>query len=175
MKSLFVAIVLSLTSFFAHADELNEGSNANGDMTIQGKLTWTCGLAFTGASGGVKIILGRFNTVATGKLSCVDLEGSHFTRDVMVTMGSYFIGPVVGLGYFKFAGVSSQISLFNCPPDALFGKYLVTHGQGAFGIGGGAFTAVRVNPPEIAVNVSVKLEYGIGFQVGLESMTLTPI
>jgi hypothetical protein len=93
----------------------------------------------------------------------------------MITMGSYFIGPVVGIGYFKFAGVGSEISLFNCDPSVLFGKYLVVNGQGAFGIGGGAFTATRIHPPEIAVNVSVKLEYGIGFQAGVESMTLTPL
>lgn len=168
MKHIFVILALGLSSIFAHAEEA-------GDLKIQGHLSWTCGLAFTGSSGGIKIILGRFNTQATGKLACVDLEGNHFSQNVMITMGSYFIGPVVGIGYFKFAGVGSEISLFNCNPDVLYGQYLVTHGQGAFGVGGGAFTAVRVHPPEIAVNVSIKLEYGIGFQGGVESMTLEPI
>jgi hypothetical protein len=176
MKSILIALAMSFTAMFAHAEVNNTNSDNTADQVdFAGKLTWNCGIAFTGAAGGIKIILGRFNTVATGKLSCIDLEGNHFTKDVMLTIGSYFIGPVVGIGYFKFAGVSSHISLFNCPPDVLFGHYLVTQGQGAFGLGGGVFTAVRVHPPEIALNVSIKLQYGIGFQAGVESMTLTPL
>lgn len=194
MKRLLLALVLMGSSVFAHAADIvsaeagdqnqmapinsptvSELQDSEGSAPLHGKLSWTCGLAFTGASGGIKIILGKFKTVATGTLSCVDLEGNHFTRGVLVTMGSYFLGPVVGIGYFKFAGVSSHISLFNCPPDVMFGDYLVVHGQGAFGVGGGAFTAVRIHPPEIAVNVSVKLEYGIGFQGGVEGMTISPL
>lgn len=168
MKKILVVLALSLVGAFAHAD--------NGDeMTAQGKLSWTCGLTFTGSSMGVKVILGHFTTHATGKLRCIDLEGNHFSRDVKVHMGSHFIGPVVGIGYFKFAGVSSEISLFNCSPEVLFGSYVVAHGQGAVIGGAGTFAAVRVKPPELAVNVALKLLKGFGAQVGVEHFTIEPM
>ena len=168
MGKILLVLAMSLAGAFAQA------SNGD-DMTAQGKLSWTCGLTFTGSSMGVKVILGRFTTHASGRLRCVDLEGRHFSRDVRVHMGSRFIGPVIGAGYFKFAGVSSEISLFNCNPDVLYGSYVVAHGQGAIIGGAGTFTAVRVKPPEIAVNIGLKLVKGFGAQVGIEHFTIEPL
>ncbi len=173
MKRILVVLALSLTGVFAHANE--EAVNAGGEMTTQGKLSWTCGLGFKGSSMGVKVILGKFSTNAVGTLKCIDLEGNHFSRDVSVTMDSHFIGPVVGFGYFKFAGLASEISLFNCSPDVLFGNYLVAQGQGAIIGGAGTFAAVRVKPPEIAVNIALKLVKGFGVQVGIERLRITPL
>ncbi|MDG0816306.1 hypothetical protein [Bdellovibrio svalbardensis] len=166
MKRILVVLVLTMTGVFAQA---------NDDMTTQGKLSWTCGLAFKGSSMGVKVIVGKFTTESVGTLKCIDLEGNHFQRDVKVTMDSHFIGPVVGLGYFKFAGLSSEISLFNCSPEVLFGNYLVAQGQGAIIGGAGTFAAVRVKPPEIAVNIALKLVKGLGVQVGIERMKISPL
>lgn len=170
MKGILVALALTMTGMFAHANDVN-----NDEMVAKGKLSWTCGLKFTGSSYGVKVVLGHFTTEATGTLGCVDLEGNHWSRRVHISMGSHFIGPVVGLGYFKFAGLSSEISLFNCSPDVLFGSYVVAHGQGAIIGGAGTFAAVRVKPPEIAVNIALKLVKGLGAQVGIEHLRITPM
>ena len=172
MKSLMVVLALTLTGMFAHAEGME---NMDTDVNIQGKLSWTCGLTFTGTSEGIKVIVGHFTTEATGRMRCIDLEGRHFSKNVRISMGSHWLGPVVGAGHFKFAGVSSEISLFNCSPNVLFGKYLVAHGQGAIIGGAGTFAAVRVKPPELAVNISVKLVHGFGAQVGIESLTLSEL
>jgi hypothetical protein len=75
MKNLLLAVAISFASIFAQADEIQ---STDSTLNTQGKLTWTCGLAFTGTSAGIKIILGKFTTTATGTLGCVDLEGNHF-------------------------------------------------------------------------------------------------
>lgn len=172
MKCLMIMLALTLSGMWAHAESMDQMDT---DVNVQGKLSWTCGLTFTGTSEGVKVILGHFTTEAVGRLKCIDLEGHHFSKDVRVSMGSHWIGPVVGIGHFKFAGVSSEISLFNCSPNVLFGKYLVGHGQGAIIGGAGTFAAVRVKPPEVAMNISLKLLHGFGAQVGIESMTLSEL
>lgn len=172
MKRILVVLVLCLAGTMARA---NTDAAADTDLTIQGKLSWTCGLAFAGTSMGLKIILGEFSTNAIGILKCVDLEGNHFNRNVSITMDSYFLSPVVGFGYFKFAGVSSEISLLNCNPSVLFGNYLVVQGQGAVIGGAGTFAAVRVRPPQVALNIALKLEKGFGVQVGVERLKISPL
>ena len=131
---------------------------------------WICGLAFEGESQGLQFILGSFRTEAYGELRCTDGLGGIYERDVRVTMGTKFLAPAIGIGQFKMAGVSAQISLLNAHPDVLLGNYVVAQGQAAFIGGVAAFTAVKVRPPQVAVQVSVQLLSGFGLHLGIHKM-----
>jgi len=172
MKKLAVILALSLTGLWAHAD--NQEIQPQGDVSTNA-VGWVCGLAFKGTSKGVKVIVGHFKTVAYGTITCKGVPGKHYSRDVKITIGHHWIGPTAGIGYFKLAGVSSEISLLNCSPEDLLGKYKVAQGEAAIIGGVGAFTAVKVGLPQLAFNVSVQLLKGIGVQVGIDKLTISAL
>lgn len=173
MKKLILVLALGLTGAFAQAstDAVSMGDEAS----ISGNRLWACGLAFKGTSKGLKVIVGHFSTVAYGTLKCKSIKGTHYSRDVRVSIGHHWIGPTAGIGYFKLAGVSSEISLFNSSPEVILGKYLVVQGEAAIIGGVGAFTAAKVGLPQLAVNISLQLLHGLGVQVGIDKLTISAI
>lgn len=173
MKKIAVILALSLAGVFAHA-ETSEMQPQSGDASINARV-WACGLAFKGTSKGIKLIVGHFKTVAYGTLKCKGVPGQYYNRDVMITIGHHWIGPTVGVGYFKLAGVSSEISLLNASPDSILGKYKVAQGEAAIIGGVGAFTAVKVGLPQLAFNISLQLLKGIGVQVGIDKLRIDAI
>ncbi len=158
MKKFIVAAALSLIGFAAQAGEARPA--------------WVCALGFEGEANGVQILVGHFSTVAYGQLACTDLMGGEYRQDVKITIGTEPIALNLAIGSFEFAGAAAEISLFNNHPTDLLGNYVVVQGRAAFALGAGAFTAVRVGLPNIAVNVSVEVMRGLGLQVGINQMRI---
>jgi hypothetical protein len=131
-------------------------------------------MAFSGQSEGFQIFLGHFKTEASGTLNCVDGIGGTYSQDITVTMQTCALSATIGAGSFKIAGLSTEISLLDQSPEVLFGHYLVAQGQASIFAGAGAFTAVRVAPPQVALNVSVQLLTGFGLELGVQKMTIAP-
>lgn len=185
MKKVAMILALSLFGAFAHAEEVEYPATpefqttpeiqADANDVSANALAWVCGLHFKGSAKGVKIIFGHFKTVAYGTLACTSVFGGHFKRRVMITMGHHWFSPTVGIGYFKYVGAAPEISLFNCSPDRLFGKYKVAEADAAVIAGAGSFTAVKLGLPQIAVAVSLKLIAGLGVHVGIDKMMITPL
>lgn len=178
MKRLAVILALSLCGIFAQAEtpEIQPSSNeviAN-DVSVAGR-AWACGLAFRGTSRGFKVILGKFSTVAYGVLHCKGLNGTDYRQDVMITIGHHWLSPTVGIGYFKLAGHASEISLFNLSPESILGNYKVAQVDAAVIGGVGTFTAVKLGLPQLAFNVSLKLLFGLGVQVGIDKLSIVPL
>ncbi|MGZ3769284.1 MAG: hypothetical protein ACXVCP_01945 [Bdellovibrio sp.] len=183
MKKLALMFALSLFGTFAHA-ETPEVQALNDNTEIQvpaneiaplASPAWVCGLSFTGTSKGIKVLFGHFTTTAYGHLHCKGIFGGNFHRNVMVTIGHHWFSPSVGIGYFKFAGIATEISLFNCSPEAILGKYKIAEADAAVIAGAGTFTAVKVGLPQLAVAVSLKLLLGIGFDAGIDKMRIDAI
>lgn len=185
MKKVAMILALSIFGAFAQAEtieypavpELQTTSEvqADGNDVSANALAWVCALHFKGTARGVKVIVGRFKTVAYGTLACTSVLGRHFRRDVMITMGHHWFSPTVGIGWFKYVGAAPEISLFNCSPERLFGKYKVAEADAAIIAGAGSFTAVKLGLPQIAVAVSLKLMAGFGVHVGIDKMMITPL
>ncbi|WP_413576773.1 hypothetical protein ACLVWU_01860 [Bdellovibrio sp. HCB290] len=172
MKKLLVIMAVGLAGVWANA-ETTDVSTMNGDMSMQGGRTWVCGLHFKGVSKGIKIIAGKFKTTAYGTMKCTSFNGTKWSRPVKITMGAKCIGPQVGLGWLKFHGVGGEISLFNSDPDVMLGKYLAVNGDAAVIIGAGSFRAVKVGWPQLAMNMSIKLDKGLGVTVGLDHLYIS--
>lgn len=179
MKKIALILALSLFGTFAQAETpeiqtTDSAVSSNNEVSMNSR-AWVCGLTFKGRSMGLKVIVGHFKTVAYGTLMCKGVLGSHFSQDVMITIGHHWFSPTVGVGYFKLAGLSSEISLFNSSPDVIFGKYKVAQVDAAVIGGVGSFTAVKVGLPQLAFNVSLKLLFGLGVQVGIDKLTIEPL
>ncbi|MFS4459169.1 hypothetical protein [Bdellovibrio sp. HCB2-146] len=144
-------------------------------IEIERGRVWACGMKFKGVSKGLQFIVGKFGTRAYGTLSCASIHGETYKRKVRIDISSYKVGPTIGAGYFKMAGVSSEISLFNEHPESILGKYSVTNYQVAVGGGAGYFTATKLGLPQLAYNVSVQLLGGLGLKVGIEKLRITAI
>lgn len=173
MKKIALILALSLFGIFAQA-EVPDTQSVGNDVSINSR-AWVCGLSFTGTSMGVKVILGHFKTVAYGTLKCKGVLGTHYSQDVMVTIGHHWLSPTVGIGYFKLAGLTSEISLFNSSPEVILGNYGVATVDAAVIGGVGTFTAVKVGLPQLAFNVSLKLLFGLGVQVGIDKLSIEPV
>ncbi len=167
LKRVAFIMAMSLVGFYAQAQE------PMGDVDATAGKVWACGLKFSGTSHGLKVIVGHFKTVGHGTLSCKSVFGESYSRHVNVTIGHHWIGPTAGIGYFKLRGVSSEISLLNHSPNAILGNYLVAQGEAAIVGGVGAFTAVKVGMPQLAVNISLQLLKGFGVQVGIDRLSIT--
>ncbi|MBX3018660.1 MAG: hypothetical protein KF767_12275 [Bdellovibrionaceae bacterium] len=161
MKKFIVAAALSLIGFAAQAGEARPA--------------WVCALGFEGQARGVQILVGSFKSVAYGEIRCTDLIGGEYVQPVKVTIGAEPVALNLAIGTFDFVGGAAEISLFNNQPSDLLGNYLVVQGRAAFALGAGAFTAVRVNIPNIALNISVEVMRGLGAQVGINKMRIEAI
>ncbi|MEK2689774.1 hypothetical protein [Bdellovibrio sp. GT3] len=172
MKKLLVIMAVGLAGVWANA-ETTEMTPMNGDMSMQGNRTWVCGMHFKGTSKGFKVIAGKFKTTAYGTLKCTSFKGTKWSRPVKITMGAKCFGPQVGLGWLKFKGIGTEISLFNADPDVILGKYLAVNGDAAVIIGAGTFRAVKVGWPQLAMNMAIKLDKGFGATVGLDHLYIS--
>lgn len=173
MKKFILLLVLGLSGMSAHA---NIDEYSSGDEThILGERLWACGMTFKGTSKGLKFIVGHFTTVAYGTLRCKGIKGTSFVQKVRVSIGHHWIGPTVGIGYFKMLGTSSELSLFNSSPHVILGNYLVAQGEAAIIGGVGMFRAVKVGHPQLAANFSTQLLGGLGVEVGIDKLTISAI
>lgn len=166
MKKLITTLALAaaaLSPQFASAQDNDLG------------LGWACALRFQGVSQGAQFIIGKFKTEAIGTMSCGDAAGNRQERAIRVKMKTNWIAPSIGAGYFEFTGASAQISLLNASPDVLFGEYYVAQGQAAIIGGVSVMTAVKVGSPQLAVQLSIQANHGIGAQLGFNRLTIEPL
>lgn len=181
MKKLALILAVSLTGIFAHANtdsyidesEFQTIQPMGGEMNAE-SIVWACGMKFSGTSKGFKIIVGKFKTVAYGTLKCTSLH-KNYSQKIKIEIGHHWIGPTAGIGWFKLAGKAATFSLLNCDPSKVLGKYLVAQGEAAIIGGVGAFTAVKVGFPQLAVDISLQLLKGFGVQVGIDKMRISAV
>ncbi len=138
-------------------------------------LGWACAISFQGVSQGAQFILGKFKTEAVGTMSCGDANGNRVDRGIHVDMSRNWIAPSVGIGYFEFAGASTEVSLLNASPEVLYGDYLIAQGQIAVIGGVSVMTAVKVGAPQLALQLSIQANHGLGVQLGFNRMRITPL
>ncbi|MFN7905159.1 MAG: hypothetical protein ACK5P5_08240 [Pseudobdellovibrionaceae bacterium] len=167
MKSMFLTAIVVLSSSLGLASQ----PHAQGETG----LGWLCGMTFEGTSKGVQFIIGNFKTEATGTLECLDSSGARFERPVRISMINRSFAPAMGLGYFEFKGVTAQISLMNASPDMLLGEYYLAQGQIAVVGGVSLMTATKLGTPQLAFQLSLQANEGIGFHVGLNKMTISAL
>ncbi|MGZ3774092.1 MAG: hypothetical protein ACXVCY_08945 [Pseudobdellovibrionaceae bacterium] len=173
MKKIALVLALSFFSLFANAENADNqmiGNNVHADS-----LLWVCHLGFKGTAMGFKVIFGRFETNAYGTLKCKGIGGGYYTQDVKISMGHKWFGPTVGLGYYKLAGLAKEISLFNLSPESILGHYKVAQADAVVIGGVGSFTAVKLGLPQLAFNVSLKLLFGFGADVGIDKLCIEPV
>lgn len=166
MKQFFIAAMMVVSSMSAFANTHVQGETGAG---------WLCGLTFEGTSKGIQFFIGSFQTQATGKLSCLNEEGREVVRPVMITMTNRKFAPAIGAGYFEFKGVSGQISLLNDDPAVLFGDYYIAQAQAAWALGASVMTATKLDTPQLALQLSIQANKGVGLHVGLNKMTISPL
>jgi hypothetical protein len=165
MKRLLALAAIALVGFTSGAAQAH-------DQVEDSQTVWACGLDFEGTAEGFQIIVGSFTSRATGELHCQDNEGNTYNRKVRVNMQTEPLGPVVGFGSFRFAGGAANITLIGSSPRALFGEYIVASGRAAVIGGVGAFTALKVDSPELALEISLQVLEGFGVEAGFTKMTL---
>ncbi len=166
MKQIFVIAMLMVSSLTAFSKTHVQGETGAG---------WLCGLTFEGTSKGVQFFIGSFQTQATGTLSCLNEQGRTVVRPIMITMTNRKLAPAIGAGYFEFKGVSGQISLLNADPEVLFGDYYIAQVQAAWALGASAMTATKLDTPQLAIQLAIQANQGVGLHLGLNKMTITAL
>ena len=166
MKMLFATLALAASAMSPQLASAQENELGLG---------WACALRFSGVSQGAQLIIGKFKTEAVGTMSCGNAQGERQERAVRVVMKTKWIAPSIGAGYFEFTGASAQISLLNSNPEVLFGDYIIAQGQIAVIGGVSAMTAIKVGSPQLAVQLSIQANHGIGAQLGFNRMTIEPL
>lgn len=164
MKFVFTALLTFLAITPVHAQVEAQAATA--------APAWVCGLEFQGEAQGFKILIGEYKFKGTGDLRCVSANGVEAVYPVVVKMKALPLSPQISLGWMELYGLSTQISLFNTAPEALLGKYIIAQAQGAFIGGIGAITAVHVDEPGLALQVSLQLVHGLGINLGLNELEI---
>ncbi|MBO9665840.1 MAG: hypothetical protein J7501_03400 [Bdellovibrio sp.] len=171
MKKLLLVLAVGLAGMAAKADDTMLTPMDN-EMQAQGAF-WLCGMHFKGMAKGFKIVAGHFKSTAYGTLSCKSIHGDKWSKDVKISFGAKCLSPVVGIGYMKYHGIGTEISIFNKDPEVILGKYLAVNAQGAVILGAGTFRAVKVGLPQLAMNMAIQLDKGFGVNVGIDHLYIS--
>lgn len=163
-------LITSLLSLFAIAG----AAHADQDENFQAPAL--CGMSFTAKGGGLQIVVGDFVLKGKGVIACRDALGNETKMPVNVQIGGK--SPValkVAMGWFQVAGVASGIGYARAPED-LLGRYLTVNADGAFVVGAGGDVSMHLkrNIDAATISVALQAEQGIGFNVGFNSLTITP-
>ncbi len=160
MKSVITKTIAALTITLA-------GALAQADTAP----LWVCSLNFEGKSKSVQIIVGKSEFEGAGTIRCLSVSGERVELPITVTMQSKPIAARIGLGKMKLYGEALQISLFGTP-ESLLGTYLVAEARAAVVGGAGVIAAVHADNDGLAVNVSLQLIKGFGFDLGFRKMKI---
>jgi len=165
-KILFLTLTLTLgISSFGHLEA----------KAKTGAPLWVCHLGFKGRASGFKVLVGRYHFHGTGRLSCVNVIGQTVSYPVALDMRAKPVSLGVALGRYTVYGTTPEISLFNCDPDELLGKYMIAQGHATIVGGVGGFTAVRVGNPQLALAISLHFSKGIGMDLSLNQLRISPL
>lgn len=171
MKKFFI-LALMLTFGFgftqtAKAEQSLETTGARGPL-------WVCHLAFKGHAKGFKILFGKYRFDAIGNLRCISIFGKKVHYPVSLTMNALPLSPGIALGKYKVYGQSGEISLFNCDPDELLGKYMIVQAHATLLGGVGAISAIKLGNPQLALALSLNVQKGFGFDVSVNQLRILP-
>ncbi len=142
----------------------------SGSISMADVPAWVCALNFTGTSKSVQIIVGKSEFKGAGTVRCVSAGNERVEMPVKVTMHSHF-APRIGLGKMNLYGEALQVTIAGSP-ESLLGDYLVFEGRGAIGVGAGVIAAVKADDKSLALNISVQLVTGAGFELGFRKMKI---
>lgn len=163
----FALLALALMLTIGFTPKQSEASNKGGPL-------WVCQLGFKGEARGLKILIGSYKFNGAGTLRCVSVTGNTRVYPVWLTMNAKMLSPGIALGKYTMWGQAAEISLFNCDPDELLGKYMIAQAHATLFGGVGAITAVRLGNPQLALNLSLQVQRGWGFDVTINQMRITP-
>lgn len=165
-KIIFLTLALTLGfAGFGHTE-----ANAK-----TGAPLWVCQLGFKGAASGFKVILGKYQFNGTGRLNCINIIGQTVSYPVALNMRAHLISPGVAIGKYKMYGQSAEVSLFNCDPDELLGKYMIAQTHATIIGGVGAITAVKLGNPQLALAISLQFTKGFGVDLSLNQLRISPL
>lgn len=163
-----IFLTLALTLGFA-------GIGRSEAQAKKGAPLWVCHLGFKGTAKGFKILLGKYRFHGTGRLSCVNIIGQTVSYPVALDMRAKILSPGVAIGKYRMYGTSAEISLFNCDPDELLGKYMIAQAHATLIGGVGVITAVKLGNPQLALTLSVQVSKGLGLDLSLNQLRITPL
>ena len=162
-KLLVLALTLACGIGFTHKAEAAE---AGGPL-------WVCQIGFKGEAKGFKVLFGKYKFEAAGNMNCVSILGHTVHYPVWLTMNALPLSPDVAIGKYKVYGQSGEISLFNCDPDELLGKYMIGQAHATILGGVGAITAVKLGNPQLALALSINVQKGFGFDLSVNQLRIT--
>lgn len=160
MKSLLTKTIVALTIVTA-------GAMAQADV----KPLWVCSMNFEGKSKSVQVIVGKSEFEGAGTIRCVSSNNEQAELPVIVTMQTKPVAPFIGLGKMKLYGEALQLPLFGTP-ETLLGSYIVTEARGSLKRGVGVIAAIHADNDGVALNVSLQLIKGFGFDLGIRKMKI---
>lgn len=162
-KILVLALALACGLGFTHKAE---AADAGGPL-------WVCQIGFKGEAKGFKVLLGKYQFQAAGNMNCVSILGHTVHYPVWLTMKALPLSPGIAIGKYKVYGQSGEISLFNCDPDELLGKYMIAQAHATILGGVGAITAVKLGNPQLALALSINVQKGFGFDLSVNQLRIT--
>ena len=133
---------------------------------------WTCEMTFKAKARGLQVIIGDFTINGDGKLRCSNLVGDLETIPIKITIGGSKLAMRIGFGKYAIYGASTNITLFNSEPEDILGNYKMATLSGSLGAGAGTFVGTHVELPSFSLNLSMQVTKGIGFNVGLDNMSI---
>ncbi|WP_413290562.1 hypothetical protein [Bdellovibrio sp. HCB337] len=134
---------------------------------------WVCQMGFKGNASGFKILFGKYEFHGTGQLNCVNIIGQTVSYPINLDMKAKPLSLGVAIGKYKMYGQALEISLFNCDPDELLGKYMIAQTHATIIGGVGAFTAVKLGNPQLALEVSLQFTKGFGLDLSLNQLRIS--
>ena len=160
MKTLLTKTIVALTIVTAAAV-------AQADV----KPLWVCSMNFEGKSKSVQVLVGKSEFEGAGTVSCISSTNEKAELPVIVTMETKPLAPYIGIGKMKLYGEALQLPLFGTP-ETLLGKYVVVEARGSLKRGAGVIAAVHADNDGVALNVSLQLIKGFGFDLGIRKMKI---
>jgi hypothetical protein len=150
------------------------GFTAKAEAAERGGPLWVCQMGFRGEAKGFKVLLGKYRFQADGTMNCVSMFGHIVHYPITLSMNALPLSPGVAIGKYKVYGQSGEVSLFNCDPDELLGKYMIAQAHATILGGVGAITAVKLGNPQLAVGLSINVQKGFGFDVSINQLRIMP-
>lgn len=134
---------------------------------------WVCQMGFKGTASGFKVLFGKYQFHGKGTLNCVSILGHTVSYPINLDMVAKPLSLGVAIGKYKMYGQALEISLFNCDPDELLGKYMIAQTHATIIGGVGAFTAVKLGNPQLALEVSLQFTKGFGLDLSLNQLRIS--
>lgn len=135
---------------------------------------WGCQLTFKADSAGKKIIVGEYKLEGEGKIVCKNRNKDVKNLDVVVSMTSDKIAPVIALGKYSITGKTGMIHLFEEEPTDLFGNYQAYQSGVAAKLGVHSIVARHEDWKNVSLMISVMRTKGMGLVNGLTKLTIEP-